>query len=188
MLPLRNLAAGAAFLLLAYPAAAAEESGDIAFSPLGWIFRVINFLILAFLGYRLLRRAPQWFRARADRIVSAIQESRLIKEEAEKLLRDSEQRLAGLDHEVVALRASAKQDAAAEMERIRVAAREEEAKIERAAEGEIEAAERAARLELKALAAQLAVERAEKVLQDQVTPERQAALVRGFVQNLGSVN
>jgi F0F1-type ATP synthase membrane subunit b/b' len=43
-------------------------------------------------------------------------------------------------------------------------------------------------MELKALVAQLAVQRAEALLKEQVTPERQAALLRGFVQNLGSVN
>ncbi len=136
----------------------------------------------------MLQKAPQWFRAQADRIVSTIRESRLIKEEADRLLQESEQRLKRLDEEVAALRGTARQDAAAEMERIRALTQEDEAKIERAAEAEIEAAERAARMELKALAAQLAVEGAEKLLRDQVTPERQAALLRGFVQNLGSVN
>ena len=81
-----------------------------------------------------------------------------------------------------------RQDAAAEAERIRAATREEETKVERAAQAEILAAERAARLELKALIAQLAVARAESLLRDQVTPERQAVLMRAFVQNVGRAN
>ncbi len=177
--------------LFAAPALAAEEGGggeDVVSSPIGWAFRIINFIILVFLGYRLLRTAPQWFRGRAAKIVAAIEESRLVKQDADRLLGDSEQRLAGLDREVGELRNLAQQDAAAETVRIRTNAKDEEAKIEKAADAEIEAAERATRLELRAQVAQLAVQRAEALLKDQVTPERQAALLRGFVQSLGSVN
>lgn len=176
----------------AAPVFAAEEGGggggDVAFTPAGWLFRGINFAILLFLGYRMLRKAPQWFRNRAAKIVGAIEESRQAKEEADRLLEDSERRLAALDQEIAALRTGARNDAAAETERIRVATKEEEAKIERAADAEIVAAERATRMELKAMVAQLAVQRAEGLLRDQVTPERQTALLRGFVQNLGSAN
>ena len=172
----------------ASPALAAAEGGDPAFSPLGWVFRVINFAILIGLGWWMLRKAPQWFRARAGKIVAAIEDSRLVKQEADQLLGDSERRLAGLSQEVAQLRSAAEQDATAETARIRAMAKEEEAKVERAADAEIVAAERATRMELKAMIAQLAVQRAEALLKDQVTPERQAALMRGFVQNLGSVN
>lgn len=175
-------------LTLSSPVLAAEEGGDIAFSPIGWTFRALNFLILALgLGW-LMRKAPQFFRGRAARIVSAIEESRQIKDESDRLLRDSGRRLAGLDGEVSELRVIARQDAAAEAERIRAAAREEEAKVGHAAQAEILAAERAARMEMKALVAQLAVARAESLLRDQVTPERQAALMRAFVQNVGRAN
>jgi F-type H+-transporting ATPase subunit b len=177
-----------AALAVASPALAAEEGGDPAFSPIGWVFRGINFVILVGLGYWMLRKAPQWFRGRAAKIVAAIEDSRLVKQEADQLLGDSERRLAGLVQEVAQVRTAAQQDAAAETQRIRATAKEEEAKVERAADAEIIAAERAARLELKALVAQLAVQRAEALLKEQVTPERQAALMRGFVQNLGSVN
>jgi F-type H+-transporting ATPase subunit b len=178
-------------LMAAAPVLASEEGGgggDLATTPIGWTFRIINFGILIFLGYRMLRGAPQWFRARAEKIVGAIAESQQIKEEADRLVQDSERRLAGLDQEVGALRAGARQDATAETERIRATAREEQIKVEHSADAEIAAAERAARLELKALVAQLAVQRAEELLKDKVTPDRQAALLRGFVQNLGSVN
>ncbi len=191
----RAMLALVSVLASAAPVFAAEEGGggggDIAFTPAGWLFRGINFVILVWAGYYLLVRkweVPQKLRARAERIVGAIEESRQVKEEADRMLQDSERRLAGLDQEVAALRTAARNDAAAETERIRVAIKDEEAKIERAADAEIAAAERATRMELKALVAQLAVQRAEGLLRDQVTPERQTALLRGFVQNLGSAN
>lgn len=179
----------------AAPVFAAEEGGggggDIAFTPAGWLFRGINFVILVWAGYYLLVRkweVPQSFRARAERIVGAIEESRQVKEAADRVLQDSQRRLAQLEQEVADLRTGARNDAAAETERIRAATREEEAKVQRAADGEIGAAERATRMELKALVAQLAIQRAEGLLRGQVTPERQTALLRGFVRNLGSVN
>ena len=67
--------------------------------------------------------------------------------------------------------------------------REEAAKVERAADIEIAAAERAAVLTLKSLAARLAVERAEVLLREQITPRADSGIVSGFVADLSrSVN
>jgi F0F1-type ATP synthase membrane subunit b/b' len=49
---------------------------------------------------------------------------------------------------------------------------------------EIEAAERAARLELKAIAAKLAVEAAQLLLVKQLTPRVQDSLFSNFVESL----
>ena len=186
----RTLRAALALLfflcVLALPAmAAGDSSKSPETSPLGWLMRAINFVVLAGgLGY-LMRGAPKFFRERAERIVGAITDARRVKEEAEQELKKAETKLARLSDEVAHLRATAKQDGVAEAERIRALAREEEAKIARAAQMEIEAAERAARMELKAAAAQMAVERAEAMVKGRLTPEAQAALVRAFVENLG---
>jgi F0F1-type ATP synthase membrane subunit b/b' len=53
-----------------------------------------------------------------------------------------------------------------------------------AGKAEIEAAERAARLELKAIAANLAVDGAESLLEKQLTPQAQESLVAAFVKSL----
>jgi len=82
------------------------------------------------------------------------------------------------------MRAEAKRDAEAEAQRLRALAREEAQKIERAAQAEIAAAERAARMDLKAFAARLAIERAEAVLREELTPKSEAALFEAFVRDL----
>ena len=82
------------------------------------------------------------------------------------------------------LRATGEQDAKAESERIRNVTQSDAAKIGVAAKAEIEAAERAARLELKAIAANLAVDGAESLLARQLTPQTQEALVANFVKGL----
>lgn len=182
----------AAFFFLAVVIHAAEEGGgeDLFTAPIGWLFRWINFgLVFGGLGYLLAKKAPAFFRGRAESIVASITESAKVKEEADRKLREAEGKLQRLDQELAELRQAAQREAAAEAERIRAAAREDAQKIERAAQAEIEAAERAARMELKALAARLAVERAEALIRQQLTPQTEAALLQSFVQNLpGSVN
>jgi F0F1-type ATP synthase membrane subunit b/b' len=68
---------------------------------------------------------------------------------------------------------------------VRALSRQEADKIELAAQAEIAATERAARLELKAVAARLAVERAESLLQKELTPETETGLFKAFVAELG---
>jgi F-type H+-transporting ATPase subunit b len=176
----------AAVFLVAAPAlAAGSEAEGGPESPIGWVFRWLNFLILAsVLGYFIAKKAPAVFRKRAENIGAAISESAAVKAEAERRLRAAEEKLARLDQEVAGLRAAAMRDAEAERERILATAREEAAKIERAAQAEVVAAERAAWMELKAMAAGLAVERAEAAIRLRITPQAEEALFRAFLSNL----
>lgn len=176
-------------LVVVAPVFASEEGAEKPeATPLGWTMRIINFGVLFFGLLYLMRGAPAFFKKRAEEIVSAITEARAIKEEADMRLKSAEAKLARLDQEVADLRIVAKQDGAAEADRVRAMAREEEAKIQKAAQLEIEAAERAARMKLKAMAASLAVERAEAIVKSRMTPEAQAGLVRAFVGNLEKLN
>ena len=88
------------------------------------------------------------------------------------------------DAEIAALEATAKREVIEESERIRALAQSDAKKVGVAAQAEIEAAERAARLELKALAASLAVDGAESLLAKQLTPSAQESLVDNFVKSL----
>jgi F-type H+-transporting ATPase subunit b len=82
------------------------------------------------------------------------------------------------------LRETAKRESAAEADRIRNLTRTDAQKIDAAANAEVDAAERAARLELKALAANLAVDGAESLLVTQLTPSAQESLIKNFVKSL----
>jgi F0F1-type ATP synthase membrane subunit b/b' len=57
-------------------------------------------------------------------------------------------------------------------------------KVAAAAKVEIAAAEHAARVELKALAAKLAMDRAESLVSQQMTPSVQESMINSFVQSL----
>lgn len=177
-----------AALFLTLSAHAAEEGGAAGAGTAGDVFKWINFAIWAGALYWLcLTKAPRFFRRRAEAIGSAISKAGSAKAAADAELQEAETKLRNLEKEVAELRAFAEREAAAEGERIRTATRLDMEKIALAAKAEIEAAERTARLELKALAANLAVEGAEELLTKQLTAERQAGLLSSFVKSLGGM-
>ena len=174
-----------AALFLTLTVHAAEEGGAAGAGPSEGIFKWINFAIVAgALLWVCLKKAPGFFRGRAEAISSAITKAGSAKAAADAQLRQAETRLANLDKEVAELRASAEREAAAEVERIRLATRSDLEKIAASAKAEVEAAERAAGLELKALAAKLAVDGAEALLVKQLNAQAQAGLISNFVKSL----
>ena len=174
-----------AALTLTLSAHAAEEGGAAGGGTAQELFKWINLAIWAgALLWVCWKKAPRFFRARAEEIGSAISKAGSMKAAADAQLREAETKLANLEKEVAALRAFADREAAAEVERIRTATRSDMEKIAEAAKAEVEAAERAARLELKALAAKLAVEGAESLLTKQLTAQTQAGLISNFVKSL----
>jgi F-type H+-transporting ATPase subunit b len=179
-----------AMLFFAAAARAGEESGANAAAAPTELFKWINFAIVAgALIWVFGKLLPPKFRANAEKISSAITKAAAAKAEAERQLRDAEQRLARLEEEVRGLREEAQREGAAEAQRIRALASSDAEKIALAAKAEIEAAERAARIALKALAAKLAINEAESLLARQLTPQNQDALIAGFVKTLqGSPN
>jgi F-type H+-transporting ATPase subunit b len=174
-----------ATLLFALTAHAAEEGGAAGAEKAQEIFKWINFAMVAgVLLWVCLKKAPGFFRGRAEAIGSAITKAGNAKAAADAQLREAETKLANLHKEVAELRAFAERESAAEVERIRAATRSDEQRIAAAAKAEIEAAERAARLELKALAAGLAVDGAEALLVKQLTAKAQEELISNFVKSL----
>ena len=173
-------------LLLAGLARAAEEGGNSGGHVMSMEgFKWVHFLIVAAIVYWLFAKVlPQTFRRNADKISAAISKATAAKAEAERQLKEAEARLATLENEVAEFRAQAQKDAAAELERLRAVTKADGERIAAAAKGEIEAADRAARVELKKLAAKLAVDHAETLVAKQLTPGLQEAMLKEFVHSL----
>ena len=182
----RFLGSVIAFLfLLASSAFAQESSTPPENSTAGWIFRWINFaIVFGALVYFFSKVAAPALNTQSEEIARKVAEGARAREGAEKQRAEVREKLAHIEQEVASLRADAKRGAEAEASRLKALARQEAETIERAAQAEIGAAERAALLDLKALAARLAVERAESVLRRELTPEAQASLFHGFVSEL----
>jgi F-type H+-transporting ATPase subunit b len=164
---------------------AAEEGGSAATETATEIFKWINFAIVVVLVVWVFGKLlPPKFRKNAENIASAITKATAAKAAADAQLREAETKLANLEKEVAELRASAERESTAETQRIRTLTQADAQKIGVAAKAEIAAAERAARLELKALAARLAVDGAESLLAKQLTPQAQESLISNFVKSL----
>jgi F-type H+-transporting ATPase subunit b len=172
-------------LFAAVGAHAAEEGGSGTTERATEIFKWINFAIVAGLvAWVFLKLTPPFFRKNAENINAAITKATAAKAEADRQLREAEHKLAGLEQEVAQLRATAQREAAAEAERLRAITQSDIQKVGLASKAEIEAAERAARLELKVIAANLAVDGAQSLLVKELTPKAQESLVVAFVKSL----
>jgi F0F1-type ATP synthase membrane subunit b/b' len=182
----RALSCAAVLLLFAAaPAFAQEGEASPADSPVGWVFRWLNFaLVFGGLGYAIWKWGAPYFRQHAEEISERIAEGTRAREAAETQRREIQAKLAGLEDEIKRLREVGKRDAEAEAQRLRDMGRAESEKIERAARAEIEAAARQGRLELKVLGAKLAVELAEALLRRSLTPKSEEFLFGGFVTEL----
>jgi len=163
----------------------AEEAGSASQQSTENLFKWINFaLVTGVIVWLCVKKGPAFFGRRADVISADIQKSTEAKKQAELQLRDAETKLQNLEKEVADLRVSAQRESVAEADRISTLTATDEQKIAEAGKAEVYAAERAARLELKALAANLAVNGAESLLMRQLTPAAQEALINNFVKTL----
>ena len=149
-----------------------------------WVCLGLNFAVIFFFIARLMRKAlPGYFRGRTSTIQKGIEEARKMSEEARGRLRDVEGRLSRLDADIAAMQREADENARAEEQRLLAAGEEERRRIVSSAEQEIEMAANSARRELKAHAAELAVQLAEKKIR--VTQDTDEALVRAFTSQMG---
>lgn len=149
-----------------------------------WLAVVINFVIMFGALWFLLRKVvPAAFKARTASIQEKLAEARKMSEEARQRLSEVEGRLSRLDSEIAQMKADAEAISRAEEQRILAAGEEERRRIVTSAEQEIEMAANLARRNLKAYAAELSVNLAEKKIR--VGPDVDAALVREFTLGLG---
>jgi F-type H+-transporting ATPase subunit b len=178
------------FLVLVVPAIAQESEPSPADSSVGWVFRWLNFAIVFIaIVYAAVKGGGPYFRARTEEIAAKVAEGKLAREKAERQRQEVQAKMAEIAQEVAQIREEAKRSEEAETVRLRALAKRDAETIERAAQAEIVAAQRSAFLELKALAARRAVEGAEVLLQKDLTPQTESALLHRFVAELaGNAN
>jgi F-type H+-transporting ATPase subunit b len=149
------------------------------------LFLAINFaIILLAIVVPLGRVMPKVFRNRSHSLKHDLQVARDATADARARLGAIEEKLAGLGDEMKKLRDQVEQDSLEEEKRIKAAMSEESARIVAAAEQEIGAAASQARRGLRNLAAELAIDHAEKQLA--LTPETDRALIAEFVAGVSS--
>jgi F-type H+-transporting ATPase subunit b len=168
-------------LLAASPAAASEEGGGLK----EFLFEAGNLLaLLAVLVYLGRKPVLNYLSERRLRIQENLANSERLMKEAEARLSEWRERAARLDEEVETLRRMASERAEQEKAKILEDARVTAERIRRDAESGVSREVERAKQALRDEAADLAVELAGKLLQDQVTDGDRDRLVDEFVAEI----
>lgn len=149
-----------------------------------WLSVLINFALVLLVLWTLLKKSlPAAFKDRSGSIQKRIEEARRTSEDARRRLAEVEGRLSRLDTEIAQMRDEAEAGAKNEEARLMASAEEERRRIVQTAEQEIATAANAARRELRAYAADLAVDLAEKKIR--IGHSEDQMLVREFTARIG---
>ena len=175
------------FLWNALPALAEEGAApDPADSPVGIIFRWLNFIIVfGAIAYLIAKHGGAFFRGNAREISASIVEATAAKAEADRELHEVEANIAHLDRDVADMRTEAQRNWAAESERLQASGKAEIDKIAQAAREELAASERAAQHQVREIAASMAVERAAVLMSSRMSAEVRARMFQTFLGELG---
>ena len=149
-----------------------------------WVFLSLNFVIMIGFFWWVAKKINIGgsMRARTAMIQKGMEEARKASADANARLSSIEERLKRLDSEVATLRSSSDADFAAEEIRIKQAAEEDALRVIQSSQQEIASAAKTAQRDLKAFAAELAVDLASKKIS--VDSQTDQDLVRSFVEQL----
>jgi F-type H+-transporting ATPase subunit b len=174
-----------ALVLLLSAALFGASEGDGHHDDNSTLWKTANFVILVgLLGYGISKAAGPFFNGRTEEIQRALVESRKLKEDADGRAAEIDAKLANLATEIENLKAEARQEMAAEGERVKAETARMLAKIKQQARQEIESAEKQAIKELRAHAAELAVDLARQKIQSRMTPASEGILADQFIARL----
>ncbi len=173
------------FASYAFGSAAAEE-GEHGSVFKDYIWKIINFLILAVILFKFAKKPLQNFlQKRTELIEKTLNEAKEAKEAATKALKEVEERLKVKDSEIAAIMAAAKKSGEHEKEAIIAESDKLRDKILEQAKTNIEYELKHAKEAIKAEAVELAMELAEKKLKDKLTKEEQEKLLDESLAKIG---
>lgn len=153
------------------------------------VWKFVNLAIFAgLLVFILFRKANlgQAFSTRRESIKNELEKARKERDEALAKLQEVEARIANLDEQVSAIKASSKEEAAAERQRIVQSTEEEIAKLTAQGQRDIENAARTAKKDLQRFTAEQSVRLAEEMLRREMRPEDDARLIARNIEELGA--
>ena len=188
---MKKIVAIVALLGLAFPllAIAAPGGGTPVLDGKYWYTQLIKLvntgLVIGLLIYFLRKPVIGFFRKRADQIEHDLKAAERAREEAEQRLKEVEAEVAALETKVEEIKSNAVHEGEAEKQRIIAGANEEAARIVTNAERELENRIKRGRMELKQFAAQLAVERARKLVEARMDDATDKAIIERTLAGIG---
>ena len=151
--------------------------------------RILNFLIVLFALYFILRKPiRKAMEGRREGIVKAMKEAEEARAEAGRLREEYEKRTADLDKELAEMRVQAEADREALKTRLLKEGAESAERILEHARFTIEQETKKAEQLIRARAAQLALDLAEKALARELGPEDQRRFIKDYIAKVGEMN
>lgn len=154
----------------------------------GWLLKIANMaLFFGLLFYFVKGPVSKAFRERGEAIRRANEEARERRAKADQMAGDIQARLAAIEAEVKAIHERAQAEGERQKRELIAAAEAESQKIVQAARNEVDNRLKHARAELTEYAGQLASERAESILRDQITEADQRKLFQDSLRQVSEV-
>lgn len=166
----------------------ASEEGAATHTSLfkDYMWKVINFGILAFILFKFGKKPLQSFlKQRSELIEKTLKEAREAKEAALKALQEVEERLKTKDKEIQEILAVTKRSGEMERENLIEQGNKLKEKILEQAKANIAFELKHAKEAIKAEAAEIAIELAEKKLKEKLTTEEQEKLLGESIAKIG---
>ncbi len=170
------------------PAEGAEHHEKTYFGIPGWILKIANMILfIGVLVYFVGGPVKKGFAARSEAIKRAADEARERREKADRMAGDIQARLSAIEAEVRAIHERAVAEGERQKRELLTAAEAESQKILAAARTDVDNRLKHARTELTEYAGQLASERAEQILREQITEQDQKKLFQESLREVGEV-
>jgi len=167
-------------------AAFAQEHGEEGPTTMDWVWRVVDFAVIAgVLVYFVAGPFKNFFRSRVEGIEAALAEAKTAREEALKRLAGVEARLKDKDAEIQSLLKVAEENGQKERALLLKDSEQMGEDILASAKENIDAELLKAKDALRREAALLAVELAEKMVRENIKKEDQARIVEEYIAKVG---
>ncbi len=152
------------------------------------IFRIINFVIFLWLLYKFTGNyIKKQFIDRKQNIASAIEEAQKSREEAKRHLEEARGKIANLEREISHILEQAEKEKNEQIARIREETQRMVARLKEQAKVATELEVKKAKQELQQEAIELAVNMAENLLKEKITPEDQKNLFADYVSKVKNI-
>ena len=165
--------------------AEAGEEGEAEGGPLAVVMRWINFAILfGGLGYLLREPAAEFFEARRQAILGALEKSRAAQKDAAERIADIDGRLSRLSTEMAGIGSNAEESARKERMRIVADAKKEVDRALLRSQAEVDRLAGGMELEIRSHIADRVLQSAEEKLRARLTDPDRGRLVRRAIDEL----
>jgi len=149
------------------------------------LWRVINFAVLLWILIKFTGKpVKNYFANRREALLQGINEAREAKEAAERLYREYQEKLAGLEAEVKGLESRIRAEAEAEKQRILSEAEQFVEKVKQQAEQMANQEVIMAKRQLKEEAAKLAIEAAQKMIKENISAADRDKMVENYLEKV----